>query len=101
MRNLPPTLASLDLRSAKPSPKKADAFYLSAEWRALVDRLRRERPNCCALCARTKVRLFADHIIELADGGSRFDPMNVMLICGSCHTRKTAAARARRMTQTY
>ena len=31
------------------------------------------------------------------DGGAPFDVMNGRALCGSCHTRKTAAARARRM----
>jgi hypothetical protein len=46
---------------------------------------------------RTGIRVFGDHIVELADDGAPLDPTNVMLRCGSCHTRKTAAARGARM----
>jgi 5-methylcytosine-specific restriction enzyme A len=42
-------------------------------------------------------RLFADHIRELSDGGAPLDPANGQCLCGSHHTAKTAAARARRM----
>jgi 5-methylcytosine-specific restriction protein A len=41
-------------------------------------------------------RLFADHIIELRDDGSPFDPANGQCLCGRHHSLKTAAARARR-----
>ena len=49
-----------------------------------------ERPN------RKPRRLFADHIVEIQDGGARFDPANGMARCGGCHTRKTARERAKR-----
>ena len=38
-----------------------------------------------------------DHIRELQDGGALLDPRNIMLRCGSCHTTKTIAERAKRM----
>jgi 5-methylcytosine-specific restriction enzyme A len=94
--------ALFDTRSAKPAPKRADPFYLSAEWRALVADIIRERgarceDSCCHYPGRTGVRVFGDHIVELKDGGAPLDKTNVMLRCGSCHTRKTNAERARRM----
>ena len=46
---------------------------------------------------RTGHRIFGDHIHELRDGGAMFDARNIMLRCGSCHSRKTAAERAKRM----
>lgn len=94
--------AVLDTRSAKPAPKRADPFYLSAEWRALVAAIIRERgARCedpsCRYPDRVGTRLFGDHIVELKDGGAPLDKTNVMLRCGSCHTRKTNVERARRM----
>jgi len=82
--------------------KTANPFYLSPEWRALVAEIIRERgARCedpaCRFPGRTGIRLFGDHIVELADGGAPLDKANVMLRCGSCHTRKTNAERARRM----
>jgi 5-methylcytosine-specific restriction enzyme A len=92
----------LDTRSAKPAAKAANPFYLTHEWRALVAEIIRERgAKCedlnCRFPNRTGVRLFGDHIVELADGGAPLDKANIMLRCGSCHTRKTNAERAKRM----
>jgi hypothetical protein len=41
--------------------------------------------------------MFADHIVELKDGGAAFDVANGQCLCGSHHTLKTNAERARRM----
>jgi 5-methylcytosine-specific restriction endonuclease McrA len=92
----------LDTRSALPAAKTTDPFYLSPEWRALVAEIIRERgARCedptCRFPGRTGVRVFGDHIVELKDGGAPLDKTNVMLRCGSCHTRKTNVERARRM----
>jgi len=44
------------------------------------------------------MRVFGDHIVEIRDGGPTLDKRNVMLRCGAAHSRKTAAARATRLT---
>jgi 5-methylcytosine-specific restriction enzyme A len=88
MDRLPPRIA--------PIPKMADAFYLSAEWRALVDGIKRERGWKCEVkgCgAHPPVRILGDHIIELKDGGAALDRRNVMLMCLPCHNTKTAAVK--------
>jgi hypothetical protein len=83
--------------------KKAKPFYLSPEWRGLMAQIIKVRGRRCEdprhdpSRPRTGIRVFGDHIVELADGGSPLNPANVMLRCGSCHTRKTAVARAARM----
>jgi hypothetical protein len=41
-------------------------------------------------------RLFADHVVELKDGGAPFDVANAMVLCGAHHTAKTAKSRAQR-----
>jgi len=92
----------LDTRSALPAAKTTNPFYLRPEWRALVAEIMRERgARCedpsCRSPGRTGVRVFGDHIVELQDGGAPLDKANVMLRCGSCHTRKTHVERARRM----
>jgi 5-methylcytosine-specific restriction endonuclease McrA len=68
---------------------------VSAEWRALVRSIIAKRGRRCERCGSSK-RIFGDHIEELRDGGAALDPANVELLCGSCHTAKTAAARAAR-----
>jgi 5-methylcytosine-specific restriction enzyme A len=40
--------------------------------------------------------MFVDHIVELKDGGAPLDRSNLWLLCGSCHSLKTAGERARR-----
>lgn len=98
LSTLRPRVAVLDTRAAKPAPKQVDPYYLSAEhkaWRAAV--LRRAR-YACEKCGRAghDVRLFADHIVEIRDGGAATDPANGQCLCGACHTRKTTAERAAR-----
>jgi hypothetical protein len=79
--------------------KKAEGFYTSAEWRSLIDAIMRRRGKRCEDAdhdparPRTGIRVFGDHIIERKDGGAPLDPANVMLRCGSCHTRKAAEVR--------
>lgn len=95
------TLRCIDARTVKPAAKKADAFYLSPEWRALMNRLIAKRGRQCERCSRTGTRIFGDHIVELQDGGEPLDENNVMLLCGSCHTEKTAAVRAKRLSERF
>lgn len=82
--------------------KKALPFYQSAEWKALMASIIQARGRRCEdgdhdpARPRDGIRIFGDHIIELKDGGAPLDPKNVRLCCGSCHTRKTGAARAAR-----
>lgn len=85
--------------------KKAEGFYLSPEWRVLMDTIIKARGRRCEdpdhdpAKPRTGIRIFGDHIRERKDGGAPLDPRNVMLRCGACHTRKTAAERAKRLQQ--
>ena len=87
--------------------KKAESFYLSSEWRTLMDQIikqrfgDREHARCedpdCRMKNRIGIRIFGDHIIERKDGGAALDPRNVLCRCGSCHTRKTGEQRAERL----
>ena len=82
--------------------KKADPFYLSPEWKALMKAVIQQRGRTCEdqqhdpALPRDGVRLYGDHVIEINDGGAKLDPRNVLLRCGKCHGRKTAEARAAR-----
>lgn len=86
--------------------KKADPFYLSPEWRTLMDAIIAERfgdranTRCeraeCKLPHRRGIRIFGHHVIERKDGGALFDRRNILCICGSCHTIVTAYARGER-----
>lgn len=100
LRTLPPALHTLDVRIARLAPKAVDPHYLTPEhqaWRGEV--IRRSGNRCQGPGCRTpdrSTRLYADHVRELRDGGAPFDPANGQALCGACHSRKTAAARAAR-----
>ncbi len=102
LRFLAPSLPILDTRTARSEPKRADAFYLSPEWRALVASIIANRGRRCEQCGKTAgqggapLRLVADHVIEIRDGGAPLDPGNIRLLDYQCHARKTQAARAER-----
>jgi 5-methylcytosine-specific restriction enzyme A len=98
---LRPRIGSANLQTATPPSKVADKFYLTSEWIALRDLVRREAGGRCQApsCGRVERRMFVDHIIELKDGGAPLDRTNVWLLCGSHHTRKTIAERARRTAE--
>jgi 5-methylcytosine-specific restriction protein A len=101
VRMLQPSLKRMDTRTAKPPEKRADPFYLSPAWRALMGQIIAERGRKCEQCNRTNTRIFGDHIVEVKDGGALLDKRNIRCLCGSCHTRKTAAARAKRMAERF
>jgi len=106
-----PTLGSpirtLDTTTARPAPKQADPIYGTPEyraWRATVIRRaggRCQDPDCRTPARAAGQRLYADHVVELKDGGAPFDPANGLARCASCHTRKTAEERAKRMARRY
>lgn len=104
----PPTRAKLKLK-----PKAAESFYLSPEWRLLCEEIKRERwphllatrghccedPGCRAPHT-PETRIFFDHVLERKDGPIlALVKSNILGRCGSSHSRKTAAARARRMSE--
>jgi hypothetical protein len=88
-------------------PKLTDAFYSSAEWRALVRDLiatrgpRCEDPQCTTQNRGADQRIYGDHVIELKDGGAPLDAGNVMLRCAPCHGRKTADEARKRMARRW
>ncbi len=98
----------VDLRSAQPIAKKADAELQTPEhraWRQQV--LRAAGYRCQAVDSgkrchiRAPERLFADHIVERKDGGAKLDPRNGQALCSHHHSLKTAAERAKRMAIRY
>lgn len=82
------------------APKTVHHIYGSSSWRGLMSRLLAQRGRRCEACGRTGCRIFGDHIHELKDGGAPLDPGNIRLLCGSCHSAKTARVRAIRTRET-
>ncbi|MGE0714840.1 MAG: HNH endonuclease signature motif containing protein [Alphaproteobacteria bacterium] len=89
-------VGALDTRTASAGPKRVDPFYASREWRTLMDAVIAARGRRCERCGRADGRIFGDHVVELKDGGAALDARNVQLLCGACHSAKTAAERAAR-----
>lgn len=77
-------------------PKQVDPHYITPEHRAWRADVIRRAGGHCVDCGATGKRLYADHVVELRDGGAAFDPANGQARCGGCHTRKTFRARAAR-----
>ena len=93
---------SVQPRSKQGTLKVADPLYGAAVWVALRQRLLRERgahcesPLCTSPHRGADGVIYADHIVELADGGAPLDERNVQLLCRSCHKIKTAYTRGER-----
>jgi 5-methylcytosine-specific restriction protein A len=102
LRTLAPRLRPLNTSAIKPPPKQKDPVYNSPEfaaWRALV--VARAGGQCEAVddhgqrCTKAKPKhtVYADHIVELRDGGSLLDLNNGQCLCASHHEIKTADVR--------
>jgi hypothetical protein len=78
-------------------PKRAEGFYTSPAWRALVAR-RKLDPDYAAAKRRARPgeRLILDHKRERKDGGADLDPANTEWLTMSEHQAKTARARRSR-----
>src|SRR5688572_9273064 len=108
MRTVAPLIRSrIDARAVKPEAKKADPFYLTPEYRVWREQvIARAGRRCQDIDQRTgqrcskaepRHRMFADHVVEVKDGGEQYDPANGKCLCGSHHTFKTTQARADRL----
>src|SRR3954464_587513 len=78
----------------KPAPKRFNpdhARYHGPAWRAIRQFVFiRDRATCqLRLPGCTIVATVADHIVEVAAGGSD-DPWNVRAVCQGCHNRRHA-----------
>ena len=103
LSTLKPRLSTLDTRTVRPEPKRADAELLTPEHRAWAYEVKCRAgwkcqwPGCGSQGGRGGIRLYADHIVERADGGARLDPKNGQALCPKHHQVKTARERAARM----
>ena len=105
LRSLAPRLRQIDTSTTRLPPKLVDPIYNTPEfqaWRVLVlDRAGRrceavDRHGHRCTNATPHCTVYADHIIELRDGGLPFDPANGQCLCAMHHTNKTIAMRHRR-----
>lgn len=105
MKMMGPRFGVLDIRSAKPAPKRADAELLTPEARAWAKRICARAGWQCEWidqgqrCQASRERgdaVVADHHIERADGGALLDEDNGRCLCVRHNTLKGLAARAAR-----
>jgi 5-methylcytosine-specific restriction protein A len=107
LKAAPPRLAAHDSRRLQPAhgdrhTKRAAPIYATPEYRAWrAEVIRRAGAQCQdkhhdPLRSRSG-RLYADHVVELRDGGEPFDVRNGLARCASCHERKTIEARVARL----
>lgn len=95
----------MDTRRVKLPAKVGDPYYLTPEhkaWAAAV--IARAGGRCqdptCRARHYPRQRLFADHVKERRDRPDlALDISNGRALCGSAHTRKTLAERAKRMAR--
>lgn len=71
--------------------RSANSRELSGRQRARFREQQLAREPQCRVCGTTE-DLEADHIIEIADGGSATDPANGQTLCRPHHQKKTARA---------
>ncbi len=72
-----------------------DAFYDSKKWKSLRTYILSNEPLCrqCIMFGAVTPAVAVDHIVEIKDGGSKFDEDNLQALCHGCHSRKTAIQR--------
>lgn len=99
---LPARIGFVNSRRLKPAQKQRDPIYGTKEyqrWRArVINRAGNqcEDPKHDPSQPRTGIKLYADHIEELTDGGAPFEPGNGMARCATCHGIKTIEERKKR-----
>lgn len=92
-------------RFAQHKPKVTVDHYKTPEhkaWAAAV--IKRAGFRCeAAGCSRSapEHRMFADHIVEIKDGGDRLALSNGQCLCGQHHSEKTARAKRERLGASY
>jgi hypothetical protein len=96
LRLIKPPIPKLAYRTVALPPKERAEIYATDEHVAWSSAVRTRAGWQCERCGRKDGRMFADHIIELSDGGQPHDLSNGQCLCGSCHTTKTMHERAKR-----
>ena len=76
--------------------KESEKFYHTARWRNLRKQQLTKHPLCINFEECGNVATIVDHIVEVKDGGAKFDLGNTQSMCRSCHSRKTAEEKKKR-----
>ena len=92
------SVATVDRRPVRPREKVAVPEYTTPEHRTWARGVKERAGWKCEDCGKGGM-LYADHVIEIQDGGARLDPRNGRAVCPSCHGLKSAAERAKRAAE--
>jgi 5-methylcytosine-specific restriction endonuclease McrA len=96
LRLIKPPIPKLGYRTVQLPPKERELIYGTPDHVEWSYAIRKRAGWQCERCGKRTGRMFADHIIELKDGGNPHDLSNGQCLCGSCHTLKTNNHRALR-----
>jgi 5-methylcytosine-specific restriction protein A len=72
--------------------RERQLIYGTARWRKLRHWVLQHEPLCldCKSRERLEPATEVDHVIPIEQGGSPFEVSNLMPLCASCHSSKTA-----------
>jgi 5-methylcytosine-specific restriction enzyme A len=75
-----------------------DPFYSNIRWQKFRNWYLSAHPLCehCGQEGRVTEATVVDHVVEIKDGGERFNDANSQALCRTCHARKTRATKNRR-----
>ena len=105
LRSLPSLVRAVDTRTVRLPPKVKAEVYTTSQYRAWVIQVIARAGGRCEYrdhhghrCSKEwpEHTVYADHVVELKDGGALLDINNGQCLCASHHTIKTMAARYRR-----
>ena len=105
LRSLPSLVRAVDTRTVRLPPKVKAEVYTTPQYRAWRAQVVARAGGRCEYrdhhghrCSRAQPehRMYADHIVELRDGGALLDLNNGQALCASHHELKTLQARYRR-----
>ena len=79
-----------------------DDVYNTTRWRELRELVIKRDKGLCQHCFkdnRVEKGIIVDHIVEISDGGSKWDMNNLELLCRSCSNIKTADEKQKRKSR--
>ena len=96
LRSLPPRLGKAPSRWPRQS-KQTAPHYGTAAHKAWAQAVKERAAYRCQSCGAQGVRLIADHVQEISDGGDKLALANSQALCSACHGVKTHLARVARL----
>lgn len=90
------SIPKLNGRTVQLPPKVRAPIYGTPEHVAWSKHVRARAGYRCEVCGTSEGRMYADHVVELRDGGKAYDMSNGQCLCASHHQAKTLAERAKR-----